>query len=218
MKKLGILGISLTMAVLLVGCGSKRSESQTKAENTRLRQQVKSLKAEVKTLKNQSDGSRADEDSASGDGNGGTTTDPTAVMGKEYVIKDKSGKKLVGLTLIEADQKWSDFAKGDMDDTDFTGGDVSKLVQVSFHYANYGLDEDWDPETGFSVYDDTGKKLDSNSYSDSDDGVSLGHSGTYTGWFILTKPFRENRKLEIEFLDYLGENDIESRAKWTVEQ
>lgn len=217
MKKFGILGISLTVAVLLAGCGSKSSESKTIAENTRLRQQVKSLKAEVKILKNQGDDSQSEEDSTSGEGNGGATTDPTAVMGKEYVIKDKSGKKLVGLTLTQADQKWSEFAKGDMDDSDFTGGDVSKLVQVSFHYTNYGLDEEWDPETGFSVYDDTGKKLDSNSYSDSDDGVSLGHSGTYTGWFILTKPYRDNKKLEIEFLDYLGESDIESRAKWTVD-
>ncbi|WP_461214175.1 hypothetical protein [Lacticaseibacillus sp. GG6-2] len=222
-KVLFVSFVTLLSVAVLAGCGnSSRSagDSQLKADNSSLKQQVKSLKAQIAT-QNASSSAKDTEVVAE---NTNKTTKSTAVMGKEYIIKDKAGKKLVGLTLTQADSKFSGFATEDgvIDDPDFNQGKKDNLIQLSMKYTNYGLNDEWGPSTGIEVYDSTGAQATNVSYEDGGDMVSVGHSGTLTTWYTLSQVYATNKKLEIEYSEYLtaaGSNDDEKySAKWVVQQ
>lgn len=215
--------IALLSVLTLTGCGSNSEssgDSTLKAENSSLKQEVKSLKAQIKTQSAASSSSDK-EDKAE---NTNKTAQSNAVMGKEYIIKDKNGNKLVGLTLTQADNKFSAFATEDglIDDSDFNQGKKDNLMQLSMKFTNYGLNDEWEPTTGIEVYDSTGAQAKDVSYEDGGDMVSVGHSGTLTTWYVLSQPYTANKKLEIEYSEYLtaagSDDDEEYSAKWVVEQ
>lgn len=121
-KVLFVSFVTLLSVAALAGCGnSSRSadDSQLKADNSSLKQQVKSLKAQIAT---QNASSSAKDTEAVAE-NTNKTAKSTAVMGQEYIIKDKVGKKLVGLTLTQVDNKFSGFATED-------GGDMVYVEPV----------------------------------------------------------------------------------------
>lgn len=214
MRKVFLGAIVLMTGATLAACGSTNSDGSKglKAENSSLKTEVKSLKAQIKT---QAKGSDSTKNSSE---NKNKTTASNAVMGKEYVMKDSKGNKLVGITLTQADNKFSGFAtENDMlNDPDFNMGKKDNLVQISAKYTNYSVKDGWYPS--FDVYDDTGAQSEQVSYEDGGDDVSIGHSATITDWYVLSKPYSQNHKLEIEFSDYLGDSDDEVNAKWVVEQ
>lgn len=215
--------IALLSALTLAGCSSNNeasTDSKLKSENSSLKQEVKSLKAQIKTQ-----GSTATSgDKSAKPENANKTAQSNAVMGQEYVIKDKAGKKLVGLTLTQADNQFSGVATEDglIDDADFNQGKKDNLVQISMKFTNYGLNDEWEPTTGIEVYDSTGAQAKDVSYEDGGDMVSVGHSGSLTTWYVLSQAYTVNKKLEIEYSDYLtpaGSDDLEKySAKWVVEQ
>ncbi|MFD1484478.1 hypothetical protein ACFQ5J_04430 [Lacticaseibacillus baoqingensis] len=217
MHKKVLIPIILTTALALTACGTS-----AKADTAKLQSQNSSLKQEVKSLKGQVQTQNSTKTTATTSPNKKTTTQATAVMGKEYVIKDKSGKKLVGLTLTQANNSFGSYVTEDdlLDDPDFNLGKKANLVQIAMTYTNYGLDEEWDPSTDLTIYDDTGAKAEDTDYEDGGDGVSQGHSGTLTTWVALTKPYSNNHKLEIEYDGYIGVDDDhedEYKAKWVTE-
>lgn len=204
----------------LAGCRNNSSnDAKLKSENSSLKREVTSLRAQIKTQS----GTTSKEDKGESDSTI-KTTEPNAVMGKEYIIKDKSGKKLVGLTLTQADNKLSGIAvEHDLiNDTNFNQGKKDNIIQLSMKYTNYGLKDDWQPVTGIDVYDSTGTQATKVSYSDGSDMVSVGHSGALTTWYVLSQPVAKNHKLEIEYSEYLtaaGADDSELyKAKWVIAQ
>lgn len=213
--------IALLSVLTLTGCGSNSQssgDSTLKAENSSLKKEVKSLKAQIQAQ----NGDSVSEDSAS-DTNKNKTKDLTAVMGKEYLFKDKSGKKLAGLTLKSVDQNWNSFAQTYISDPDylddFALGTPENMVQVVMEFTNYGVTDEDDfgvDNSVLSVYDDTGKKCEANMSQDGDDEVSIGHTGTATMWYKLSKPYKDTHKIELEFDGYL--NDDDAQAKWVVEK
>lgn len=222
MKKLVLSGIVVLISVLsLAGCGGKSdssSGSALKAENSSLKKEVKSLKAQIQAQ----NGDSVLDNSASKT-NKNKTKDLTAVMGKEYLFKDKNGKKLAGLTLKSVDQNWNNFAKRYINNPDylddFALGAPENMIQVVMEFTNYGVENEDDfgvNRSALSVYDDTGKKCEANMNQDGDDAVSIGHTGTATMWYKLSKPYKDTHKIELEFGGYIDHED--ARAKWVVEK
>lgn len=221
MKKTIFATAILACSILtLAGCGSGNAtgDSQLKAENSSLKKEVASLKAQVKA---QNGDTASDDDTTATNKN--KTKDLTAVMGKEYLFKDSSGKKLAGLTLKSVDQNWNSFAQTYINDPeyldDFALGAPENMVQVVMEFTNYGVADDDDfgvDNSVLSVYDDTGKKCEANMNQDGDDEVSIGHTGTATMWYKLSNPYKDTHKIELEFDGYLDDED--AQAKWVVEK
>lgn len=209
MKKLMFIGTIALTSLMLAACGNSVDASkqlhQVKAENSSLKTEVKSLKAQIQAQ-------NGDGESDAPSQNSNKTKSSNAVMGKEFVLKDSRGKKMAGITLTSVGQQWTSFVTDDdmLSDSDFNMGHPQNIVQLTFKYTNYGVEDGWSPD--FTVYDGTGAEAKDTNYEDGGDDVSMGHSGTATMWYCLSLPFAKNNKVEIEYSDYI--DDHEYSAKW----